>query len=370
MLIAIIIFASFIYIILNKKGMNKVIYLLGAGASYGSREKGTEKIERGVPLVNELSSTIDQLCDELESIKKTPWLPPNRELTFRNSLPSSIEESYIKEELLWLKQCCNTELTIDTYAKILYDKKSDEYDRLKRALSLFFTLIQDPLRVDPRYSNFLSKIMNFEINGDISKRKDIAILSWNYDSQFEFAYNKIQNINSIPKIWKKLNIYCKSIEAMIEATRSLNKFCIIKLNGTAFMYDKTNLQIVDTFFDPYSTMGIIPSIYKFYLDKYKNIDTGLSFAWEKDSKIKQSIEKTVYNADVLVIIGYSFPDYNRDIDKEIFDKMPNLKKIYIQDKDPNIIKQRIMQFITTKKDYNFMLCQDVTQFVIPMELTL
>lgn len=157
---------------------------------------------------------------------------------------------------------------------------------------------------------------------------------------------------------------------MIEATRSLNKFCIIKLNGTAFMYDKTNLQIVDTFFDPYSTMGIIPSIYKFYLDKYKNIDTGLSFAWEKDSKIKQSIEKTVYNADVLVIIGYSFPDYNRDIDKEIFDKMPNLKKIYIQDKDPNIIKQRIMQFITTKKDYNFMLCQDVTQFVIPMELTL
>lgn len=50
--------------------MNKVIYLLGAGASYGSREKGTEKIERGVPLVNELSSTIDQLCDELESIKK------------------------------------------------------------------------------------------------------------------------------------------------------------------------------------------------------------------------------------------------------------------------------------------------------------
>ena len=45
------------------------------------------------------------------------------------------------------------------------------------------------------------------------------------------------------------------------------------------------------------------------------------------SDLRNSVEKT----DILIVIGYSFPFFNRKIDKFILDSMDNLKKIYVQD---------------------------------------
>jgi len=67
----------------------------------------------------------------------------------------------------------------------------------------------------------------------------------------------------------------------------------------------------------------------------------ISYAWEKEFKsqrdYKFSNEKIEYSralaraADILVVIGYSFPFFNREIDKLIFSEMPTLQKIYFQD---------------------------------------
>jgi hypothetical protein len=45
-------------------------------------------------------------------------------------------------------------------------------------------------------------------------------------------------------------------------------------------------------------------------------------------------KEIIIGSDILVIIGYSFPFFNREIDKEIFNVLcqTGLKKIYYQDK--------------------------------------
>jgi hypothetical protein len=59
----------------------------------------------------------------------------------------------------------------------------------------------------------------------------------------------------------------------------------------------------------------------------------LSFAWENErfiSSIRESALQKIKDTTHLVIVGYSFPTFNRKIDKEILSKMPDLKKVFIQ----------------------------------------
>ena len=68
----------------------------------------------------------------------------------------------------------------------------------------------------------------------------------------------------------------------------------------------------------------------------------LSYAWEKDGfeKMKDDIVKRVGNTEELVIIGYSFPYVNNNIDTFI-KNIRRLQKVIIQDPNPEEIKERI-----------------------------
>jgi len=70
----------------------------------------------------------------------------------------------------------------------------------------------------------------------------------------------------------------------------------------------------------------------------------------------------------LVIIGYSFPFFNREVDRTLFDSMINLKKIYYQ--DINAIKlidrlQAVQQRINAKQ---IIPITETGQFFLPYEL--
>jgi hypothetical protein len=105
-------------------------------------------------------------------------------------------------------------------------------------------------------------------------------------------------------------------------------------------------------------------------------------------------ERIATNTEILVVIGYSFPIFNREIDNRLFRKMDNLKKVYIQDKQPENIKstmQNAFEVFQRKKTVNmfgnevtpsgslvdiqladkvsFHLESNTNQFVIPYELT-
>lgn len=192
--------------------------------------------------------------------------------------------------------------------------------------------------LDKRYLGFLGKILN-----DENKFKgDVNILSWNYDSQFEIAMERhlirYKNIDSF------IDIFPFPMPINFEefgASERLHN--ILKLNGTAGIFKKKGeiysvYESQDEYFDDIIT--IILSIYreaKTRLDQYKPL---LHFAWEKSpvtEYVLSRAKKMVKETEILVVLGYSFPDFNRDIDREIFSDT-KIKKVYLQvNNDPSVL---------------------------------
>ena len=95
----------------------------------------------------------------------------------------------------------------------------------------------------------------------------------------------------------------------------------------------------------------------------------ISFAWENpdlNNSFWKYLNDTVSDAEIIVVIGYSFPFFNRDIDRHILSKMENIRKIYIQDKVPNRIEQSISAVLQYKPP--LIPIEDCNQFFLPGEL--
>jgi len=74
------------------------------------------------------------------------------------------------------------------------------------------------------------------------------------------------------------------------------------------------------------------------------------------------------NTMILVVIGYSFPFFNRDVDRLIIGEMKNLLKVYIQDPYAADVKETF-QAINDRIDPNMIIPLDNTkQFLLPPEL--
>lgn len=338
--------------------MSEVVYLIGAGASYGQRGKSRTGevlpgcIERGLPVVNQLESAIDWYC---KSIKKP------------GSLGQLMDESdypNLYKELKWLKEKCKTYPTIDTYAKKLTITNDWEgLDQLKRALSSFFVLIQSHQKRDLRYDGFIASI----IQDDGTLPNNISVLSWNYDYQMEYVLQDFSRIETdILHIWKNQGITCKGIDSFIDDSR----FNYVKLNGTAMFSTAQGNQLID------------PSSYdrdrieNCYKNKFRSWKSNISFAWEKDDEFINSVIPLVKDTKVLVVIGYSFPFVNRAIDRKIIQNMDALKTVYIQDLAASDVKQSFEALLSENQRKG--VAQDiikihprtsVTQFIIPNELS-
>ena len=74
------------------------------------------------------------------------------------------------------------------------------------------------------------------------------------------------------------------------------------------------------------------------------------------------------NTDVLVVIGYTFPFFNREIDRKILNHLRPQVKVYIQDKYPNRIKQNFRAVKNTIPEGHIELKEETDQFFLPPEL--
>ena len=332
--------------------MSNITYLLGAGASYGERDKNGA-ITRGVPIVSEFNKSIN-------SIKESLTYTYNKRTTTEKT-KGQIDK--IREELDWLSERCAEYPTIDTYARMLYvTKKHQLYERLKRVLSVFLLLAQKDKNHDLRYDGFIASLI------DNDKRfPPINILSWNYDAQFEMAYaDYASNGKYIPYQWEELNVMNKTIEAW-EVNKD-NCISIIKLNGTAFFVNR--MKIVDPFYGGYKDNDTFyENMYKFLTqDTYKNT---LSYAWEEYNDFIQKTVRKIFDTEILVVIGYSFPYVNRSIDQKLLQSMKNLKKIYIQNPNASEIKESIEATLAPEQcdSVEFVFKdKNLSQFFIPAEL--
>lgn len=329
--------------------MAEVAYLLGAGASAES-----------VPIVSQLAENIKGLKEKIAEI-----LNPSQHVF---TLGPSYKK--INDIFRHLTYACEQHSSVDTYAKKLYLTDKDAFFKFKKELSLYFSLQQIVYGLDKRYDNFFASILD----SDISLPNRISIISWNYDSQIELAYSNYLKQKSLITIRERLNSIatCEANSCNIDS----NKFCLIKLNGSArihngeeYIYLIKNLEedikrkvtfCLDTFLTDYEGA---------YL---KNSE--LQFAWEKENHIKlfEAINDKLSKIEEIIVIGYSFPYFNRIVDEQLFKKMIKLRKIYIQDINPSGIKEVLKEFIDIESGHKgsieVELRNNINQFLFPKTL--
>ena len=301
----------------------KVTYILGAGAS-----------ALGLPTVRRYNGT-SEYTDSLRDIAR------------RLEADFSINESYVdlKDDLCkslnWLATKGDEYGTIDTYAKFCFDTKQPELQRVKETLSTYFTIKQHiDKKTDPRYRNFVIKNLD---KGTFPN--NIKILNWNYDFQmqlaceiykkeeFHYSYNVTQHapplIPYYPAIGNEFNINHSS------SGRDLS---MIHLNGIAgFYFYQQNAHILNYHLN--QSLDNINQLFEKLKNDKEHKHQLLTFAYEGSdganyylrNRLKFATE-IIQGTEILVIIGYSFPDDNVKVDNHILNalKESGLKKIVFQ----------------------------------------
>lgn len=117
-------------------------------------------------------------------------------------------------------------------------------------------------------------------------------------------------------------------------------------------------------------MGIDPqSCMKFLTSN--DLHKLLHFAWENSvyhKSLMQHVKNMIYDTTIVVVIGYSFPFFNRQIDKEIFDILKANKifrKIYYQ--DPVLNGQHLRAQFDIPPHIDIQHINKVDNFYVPFE---
>lgn len=362
--------------------MSKIVYLLGAGASFGKRGKEVlfsrdasrvghvitkngnyPIIEEGLPLVTEIPSRIEYIISVIKDVPYTQY-SERRILPLGSNSGTGIEtaKEMLIKDLEWLAKESARHATVDTFARKLFlTGKSDDFTKLKGLLSLYFIIEQIINKTDNRYDTFLANVL--EINNRIDKK--ITILSWNYDSQYEIALKEYYSGIISPSDAGVCSMYdteeneCKNPQ-------------MFKINGSASFKELYSLGKFCN--DSKSTLdeGALVSLLNLYVVGDKSL---LTFAWEHSNVVEPShynifhnkLRESIKDAKVLVVIGYTFPFFNRRVDRQIFSYMDSLKSIYIQDPKCDAVKQNIGS-VLYDSNVDIITLSNVDQFFLPPEL--
>ncbi len=319
--------------------MAKVVYLMGAGASVGTRGEtpisftvktrfadGKELISHptcanitfGLPLVTEIPQRLKYIANLL---RETPFAQFSQVTIGGKSFDEA--KSVLVSALEWLAKESAKHATIDTFAKKLYLKGSDDFDKVEKLLSIYFIIEQHINRPDNRYDTFLASLLT----KDLTLPDDVVVLTWNYDSQFEIAYREFNR-----EYPRKIGM-CSEYD---DEYRSCPNPQIFKLNGTA-SYAGLNAvgEWCNSDAESITTLPINVLLGKYFS---RGNSSMLTFAWDrsrvegskKSNWFWEQMQSKVANAECLVVIGYTFPYFNREVDRRLFELMPRLKQIYVQ----------------------------------------
>lgn len=379
--------------------MKNITYLLGAGASYNS-----------LPVVDGMAERMELFFEYLEFEKSYLSKILNYDLllkTVRKLLDQSKKRA-----------------SIDTYAKKLFlkpEESNSDLISLKWLLSSYFIFEQSDTkekekfyqkiknnlsdinndnersireklinnssnRIDDRYDVFFATLLERSSESStLQLPKNIRILSWNYDNQLELSYLDYLTSPFYKSAYQNLDIYpfedyYKDIFPKI-----------IKLNGSAGLFteyprkpeEKLTSFIQKTKKDKLPRIGrgaknfpdlwfILQGFTK-HLENEKSLGHDipyLNFAWEKDKNTisEAAVEfakKIMSETEIVVIIGYSFPNFNRTVDREVFKAgAKNIKKIYYQAPDADKLMDRLKQVHPFNAKFDSI--SDVGQFFIPL----
>lgn len=338
--------------------MSKITYLFGAGASAAA-----------LPVVSNFKN---RLLDFINTLRKQEYrLPDDKTFDFRNWCPKRSQYGYQKKllnDLIQVYRGCSKypNSSPDTFAKKLFLRgEINYYEKLKLMFSLFFVYEQTLNPPDERYVAFFASILH-----SIHEfPPDMRILSWNYDYQFEYAYSEFSGDLTLERNQAFLNVWSKYSQ-----NKHPKDFAIYKLNGSAMLLAETIRILQDNIdFSQQIDFRFITFLVKWYaiaID-FAEYFSPLAFAWEGMSSGQDfltRVAKSVQDTDFLVVIGYSFPSFNREVDRLIINSMKDLRKVYFQDLNPEKLKK---QFQAIREDMNedqLFVNEEVGQFLLPNEL--
>lgn len=300
---------------------NNITYLFGAGASAGSDPK-----DPIVPLVKDFPDKINEFRTWVGKIRL-----------------NSIEElddvrDKLIDDITSVHRGCKKHASIDTFARELSHKeKNEELVILKSVLDAFLIYYQfKEFRLDKRYDAFIAGILTRAINDELFFPGNIKILSWNYDIQFELtSRNYIERIGTEALTRYKLQMIPHQSNYQIVP----DWFSYVKLNGSSgaeIIDDKyqRRWQEYITFIDSPCDEGFLSQLLRSYKErKEESKISALTFAWEHSPMAMHSLESAKAIAEItntLVVIGYSFPSFNRSVDKALLRAMKSLREIIIQ----------------------------------------
>lgn len=337
--------------------MNKIVYLFGAGAS-----------RNALPIVNEIPQKLEELINLLK--QEELQLSDSEifeDINVKNLEPKKSYQEHLINDLEWLLSESSKHASVDTFAKKLTIKRDyKNLKRLKIALSIFFVFEQTINSPDKRYDSFFASIHNELYDFP----ENIRILSWNYDYQFELSYLEYSDSADITSVQTSMNINHK-----YGNYRKKDQFGIYKLNGTTGLFKDRgwNQYMYTTDLNSKINIDYIHRIVRNYTaaltvsDLYSNF----SFAWENETSENNIVEMAIEaskDAFALVVIGYSFPFFNREIDRKIIGAMINLKKVYFQAPDAKVLIERFQAIRDDLINIELIPKFDLEQFVLPNEL--
>lgn len=330
----------------------QITYYFGAGASHGA-----------LPVVSEIPNRLREMADEFYSL----W--PDRPIEVVQKIDKVTNSELFNdfsESLRWLADNASIHASVDTFAKKLFVRgEFDLLNRLKAVMSCFFSITQAVKPVDTRYDSFFAALTSRNV-ANILLPNNVKILSWNYDLQFEYAFAE----------------YCEAehlIRDLLQSdpkadTLDISKFAIVRLNGLAGLHRNQDND-VDRYLSWLPRSDSIGTILRAFDSYYHNPDQFqplLNFSWEENIYSRTFIPNALnltMGTECLVVIGYSFPFFNRDIDRSIVRAMNRLQHVYIQaPKDAlDSIRTRFSS-IRDEQDLEVTLVAETDQFYLPKEL--
>jgi hypothetical protein len=312
--------------------MGKVTYILGAGASHHCLP-----VVKDMPKMLETFrvNLVDLPIEHSEQLKNISTYTMIQARDLMNSYCLRIIENAKKHA------------SIDTYAKKLFiTKRFEEYYALKAILSSAFMFHQIKNPPDHRYDAFFASTLG---NDSMDFNNNIRIVSWNYDFQIEQSFWQFSQSDDLKQNQNLLHVYPEGWN--IEHYE--DRFSVFKINGTTSFRETIQggdsiYNVVEKFTMSEDEKLLKSSIWYFMASVYSNdtVKSSLKFSW--DSKFPSSLLtcacKAISDSDAIVVIGYSFPFFNRDVDKVLLVAAckNEMTKIYVQDIDPNAIKNKLI----------------------------
>lgn len=342
-----------------KKEKRNITYLFGAGASAET-----------IPVVNEFPFAIERIITELNNFNYDYEKIIEYDFKYQDVL------MILVKELEKLKKETQNHMSIDTYAKKLFvlnhdkrNSKDNEYKEFKRVftcLLLLFTLFRGNIGkgngksrsivdYNKRYDAFIAGL----INTSKELPTQVNIVSWNYDIEFEKALYQYHKDDHTLGLKNMQNIYNFSPSGKTNELKNnyVNEFKFCKLNGNILLdynsmhqdiepIDNLLTNIIDQTFTFEKRENTLKDILHYYYEQRCNfqVENLITFSWEKTRLIDDThrIARTIFSkSDEIVVVGYSFPFFNRGVDSLLFESLTSenkINKIYIQDIKDNTLQ--------------------------------